>query len=404
MPGKDKQIIILLFCVLFSIQACGQPEMTHKVKTNNELKVGAERMEEYLPLLKGKSIAVLANQTSMVKGTHLVDTLLSLGITIKKVFCPEHGFRGDADAGEHIKNYTDKKTGLSIISLYGNNKKPKASELRGIDIVIFDIQDVGARFYTYLSSMHYMMEACAENKVKFLVLDRPNPNGFYVDGPVLKNSAKSFVGMHTVPIVHGMTVAEYAGMINGEAWLAKGVKCDLNYVTVEGYDHNTLYQLPVKPSPNLPDMKAVYLYPSLCLFEGTIVSVGRGTDKPFQLIGHPGLANASFSFTPKSIPGASKNPPYKGIPCYGYDLTEFGENFIENGPKIYLKWLIDTYNNTAAKSDYFNDFFNRLAGNTELKQQIIEGVAEEDIRRSWAEDLNKFKAVRQKYLLYKDFE
>lgn len=392
---KDKQIFFFVLSGFFFFNS---------FVLNAQIKVGAERTELYLPMIQGKNIAVLGNQSSMIQQTHLVDSLLSLGIKIKKVFCPEHGFRGTADAGEHVKNYTDKKTGLPVISLYGNNKKPAVADLKGIDVVIFDLQDVGARFYTYISSMHYMMEACAENKIKFLVLDRPNPNGFYIDGPVLEEKNKSFVGMHKVPVVHGMTVAEYARMVNEEVWLANGIKCDLSYISIEGYTHNYLYSLPVKPSPNLPNMNAVYLYPSLCLFEGTVISMGRGTDKPFQVYGHPSLKNTNYDFVPRSISGASKTPPFKGEKCHGFDLTEFGGNMVAKTPKLYLQWLIFAYQNMPDKTNFFNNFFNNLAGNSKLKEQIIAGMSEEEIRKTWEEDLNNFKKMRKKYLLYTDFE
>jgi uncharacterized protein YbbC (DUF1343 family) len=373
-------------------------------KTVDEVQVGAERMDLYLPLLKDKRVAIVGNQTSLVKRSHLVDTLLASGVTIKKVFCPEHGFRGDADAGEHLKNYKDKKTGLPIISLYGKSNKPSASDLKDVDIVIYDIQDVGARFYTYISTMHYVMEACAENKKKMIVLDRPNPNGYYVDGPVLEEKYKSFVGMHTgVPIVHGMTTGEYAQMINGEQWLKNKVKCDLTVIPVGNYVHSDLYELPVKPSPNLPNIRAIYLYPSLCLFEGTIVSVGRGTEFPFQVIGHPTLQNTNFTFTPKSTPGA-KNPPYKDSLCHGHDLRNFADVFICGNKQVYIYWLLQSYKDTPDKKNFFNNYFNSLAGNATLKQQVISGMKEEDIRKSWEPGIKAFKEVRKKYLLYKDFE
>jgi uncharacterized protein YbbC (DUF1343 family) len=339
----------------------------------------------------------------LINNVHLLDTLIKVNVKMKKIFTPEHGFRGDADAGELVKNNLDKLTGLPLISLYGNNKKPKATDLKDIDVVIFDLQDVGARFYTYISTMHYMMEACAENNIPMIVLDRPNPNGFYVDGPILDMRFKSFVGMHPVPVVHGMTVGEFARMINEEGWLLNNIKCDLKVIPVEGYTHKDLYQLPVKPSPNLSTMEAVYLYPSLCFFEGTVVSVGRGTDKPFSVIGHPTLTNASYAYTPKSTPGASKNPPYEGVLCKGYDLSEFGK-IGSNAPKLQIKWLIQMYNDTPDKSTFFNSFFNTLAGNSLFKQQIQNGVDEEIIRASWTEGLAKFKQIRKKYLLYEDFE
>jgi len=373
-------------------------------KTDIDIRTGAAQTDKYLSRLNGKTVAVVANQTSRVGKTHLIDTLLSLGININKVFAPEHGFRGMADAGEHVKNFKDKKTGLPIVSLYGGNKKPTANDLRNIDVVLFDIQDVGVRFYTYISTMHYVMEACAENNKDFIVLDRPNPNGFYVDGPVLETKYKSFVGMHPVPLVHGMTIAEYAKMINGEGWLKNGIKCKLNYILCEGYSHKDHYQLPVKPSPNLPDMAAVYLYPSVGLFEGTVISVGRGTDKPFKVIGHPELKNTKFNFTPVSVPGAT-NPPYKGEVCYGFDLSDFGDIYIKSYGEIYLYWLMSIYENFPEKEEFFNSngFFNLLAGNSTLKQQIIEEKSESEITQSWQEGLVNFKKTRKKYLLYPDF-
>jgi uncharacterized protein YbbC (DUF1343 family) len=399
-----KLLPLLLLCM--SVHVFAQSSLIridNQVKTSKDLQVGAERMDLYLSALKGKAIAVVGNPTSMVQSTHLVDTLLSLGINIKKVFCPEHGFRGDADAGEQLKNSKDKRTGLPVISLYGKSYKPAAADLKDIDIVIYDIQDVGARFYTYISTMHYVMEACAENGKKVIVLDRPNPNGYYIDGPVLEEKYKSFVGMHPVPIVYGMTAGEYAQMINGEGWLKNKVKCDLTVIPVNSYIHSDLYQLPVKPSPNLPNMKAVYLYPSLCLFEGTIVSVGRGTDYPFQVIGHPKLQNGNFTFTPRSTAGA-KFPPYKDTLCNGHDLRDFADVFVSSNRQVYLYWLIGTYKDTPVKKSYFNNYFNTLAGTASLKQQIIDGVKEEDIRKSWEPGIKKFKEVRKKYLLYKDFE
>jgi uncharacterized protein YbbC (DUF1343 family) len=399
---KDNYLILvfalLFFSNLVSAQSIG------KVLTDNDILNGAERTNLYFPILKNKSVGVVANQSSMIGNTHLVDSLLASGIQVKKVFCPEHGFRGVADAGENVKNYTDKKTGLPIVSLYGANKKPKPEQLKGLDIVIFDLQDVGARFYTYISTMHYVMESCAENNVEFIVLDRPNPNGFYVDGPVLDKRFKSFVGMHQVPIVHGMTVGEYAQMINEEKWLANSIKCKLQVVKIDGYTHHDFYQLPIKPSPNLSEMGAVYLYPSLCLFEGTIVSVGRGTSKPFQQIGHPEFKNMPHQFTPQSTTGA-KNPLYMGQNCYGYNLAEYGNAFIHNKTyRMDLQWLIKCYNAAPDKALFFNNFFNNLSGNDVLKKQIIDGISEEEIRKSWQKDLAEFKKIRKKYLLYEDFE
>ena len=370
---------------------------------NNSIKVGAERMELYLPILSNKTVAIVANQTSVVGDVHLVDTLLSLGINIGKVFSPEHGFRGILDAGEDVNSYTDKKTGLPIVSLYGNNYKPKKDDLKGIDMVIFDIQDVGVRFYTYISTLHYVMEACAENDISLLLLDRPNPNGFFVDGPIREDSFKSFVGLHPVPLVHGMTIAEYAKMINGRGWLKNEVQCTLIHILCEGYTHSDYYELPIKPSPNLPNMTAVYLYPSLGLFEGTMVSVGRGTEKPFQVIGHPTLNTGSYKFTPKGMSGA-KNPPYKGQLCNGHDLGKFGSMVIRNYKSIYLYWLTGAYRETPEKDQFFNNYFNTLAGTDKLKDQIEKEVPEEEIVKSWKSGILEFKKIRKGYLLYPDFE
>ncbi len=368
------------------------------------IKPAAEQTEKYLPILKNKNIAIVANQTSTIGKVHLVDSLLKLDIRIKKVFCPEHGFRGEQEAGEIVQNLLDKKTKLPVISLYGNNKKPKATDLQGIDIVIFDIQDVGARFYTYISTLHYVMEACAENNVELLILDRPNPNGYYVDGPVLDMKFTSFVGMHPVPIVHGMTIAEYATMINGEKWLKGGIQCKLRTITVNNYNHADFYTLPIKPSPNLLNMSAIYLYPTLCLFEGTVVSVGRGTITAFQIIGHPDLDSTLFSYIPKAIKGMSSEPPYKNKKCFGYDLSSYPLSVLKNEAKINLFWLIDLYKRLSPKCDFFTTTFDKLAGTDMLRKQIIAGKSEEEIRQSWQADLGKFKKIRKKYLLYADFE
>jgi uncharacterized protein YbbC (DUF1343 family) len=310
------------------------------------------------------------------------------------VFSPEHGFRGTADAGAHIESGVDEKTGLPIVSLYGNNKKPTANQLQGIDILLFDIQDVGARFYTYISTLHYVMEAAAENSIPLVVLDRPNPNGHYVDGPILDSAYRSFVGMHPIPIVHGMTIGEYAQMINGQQWLKNGVQCQLTVITMQGYSRTMPYDLPIKPSPNLPNAQAVNLYPSLCLFEGTNVSVGRGTDLPFQHYGAPYLKNDYF-FIPKSGEGA-KYPKHEGQKCYGKDLSQF--------PKLSqldLSYLIDAYQQSADKDTFFNTFFDKLAGGSDLRLSIIGGKSEEEIRKSWADGLNVFKEQSAPYLIYK---
>ncbi|HBX52866.1 MAG: hypothetical protein A2275_01210 [Bacteroidetes bacterium RIFOXYA12_FULL_35_11] len=382
--------------IVFSFVFCNPAESQTQVKT------GAELTNTYLSLLSEKRIGIIANQTSLINSTHLVDSLLSLKVNVRKIFSPEHGFRGDADAGEHVKSYKDKKTGIEVVSLYGDMKKPKKEVLDEIDLMIFDIQDVGVRFYTYTTTMHYVMEACAEHNVPFLILDRPNPNGFYVDGPVLDMKYSSFVGMHPVPLVHGMTIGEYAKMINEEGWLKNGVKCNLQVIPCENYTHKTLYHLPVKPSPNLPNMTAIYLYPVLCLFEGTVISVARGTDFPFQAIGHPSLINSKFFFTPTSKPGA-KNPSYKGKKCFGYDFRNNGTAYFLQNKKLNLQILIDTYKNLKDRVKFFTSFFTKLAGNITLRKQIEAGVIEADIRKSWEKDLEQFKNIRKKYLLYEDF-
>lgn len=360
----------------------------------SQLLVGAEQTNRYIPLLKGKNIALVVNPTSLIKTTHLVDSLLNDSIAIKTIFAPEHGFRGDADAGEHVANGKDKRTGLPIVSLYGSNKKPTSDQLKGIDVVVFDIQDVGARFYTYISTMHYVMEACAENNIPLIILDRPNPNGMYVDGPVLKKEFKSFVGMHAIPVLHGLTIGELAQMINGEKWLENGVSCDLTIITCLNYTHNSTYSLPVKPSPNLPTDKSIQLYASLCFFEGTIISVGRGTELPFEVIGHPSW-KTDYHFTPTSLPGAS-NPPYKDQKCDGLSLR----NETTNG--LALNYLIKAYELTPDKTKFFSSpsFFNKLVGNNELIQQIKTGKTEQEIRATWEPELSEYKKMREQYLLY----
>lgn len=368
-----------------------------------KIKVGADQTELYMPLLKGKKIGMVVNPTSLIFKTHLVDSLLSSGIKIKCVFAPEHGFRGDAEAGGAIENSLDEKTKLPIISLYGKNQKPTPENLKGIDYVVFDIQDVGTRFYTYISTLEFVMDACAENNIKLIVLDRPNPNGFYIDGPVLDKKFQSFVGRQAIPVVHGLTIGEYAKMLNGEGWLESKKKCSLTVIPCYNYNHHSFYNLPVNPSPNLPNMNAIYLYPSLCFFEGTVVSVGRGTNKPFQIIGIPDSTIKGYSFTPVKIPKVAENPPYANIKCYGMDLTKSAFGF-RTSKQLELKWLIGFYNNSSDKSKYFNSFFDKLAGNDILRKQIEANVNESDIRNSWKADLDKYKTIRKKYLLYGDFE
>jgi uncharacterized protein YbbC (DUF1343 family) len=361
---------------------------------------GSYRLDLYRNTIPGKQVAIVANQTSMVGKSHLVDTLLTEGIQIKAIFSPEHGFRNMADAGEKIENAKDPKTGIQLISLYGSHLKPTPEDLAGIDYVIFDIQDVGARFYTYISTLHYILEACAENKVKCLILDRPNPNGFYFDGNILDTAYSSFVGMHPVPIVHGMTVGEYAQMVNGEGWLKGGVKCDMKVIPCQNYTHSTYYTLPVKPSPNLPNQNSIYLYPSICFFEGTSLSLGRGTSFPFQVYGSPLLPDRGFSFTPESVPGA-KNPPLLGEKCFGIDLRDALVKGMVPKPGINLEWLIAAYNDFPEKDKFFTSYFEKLAGGTTLREQIQKGMTAQQIRDSWKPGLEKFGKIREKYLLYK---
>jgi len=361
-----------------------------------------------LPILDLKKVGIVANQTSVLfhgknksfnltpPYTHLVDSLQTLGVEIIKVFAPEHGFRGNADAGESIRDGVDVKTKLPIISIYGKNKKPSKEQLKNIDIMLFDIQDVGARFYTYISTLHYIMEACAESNIPLIVLDRPNPNGHYIDGPVLEKAHKSFVGIHPIPIVHGMTIAEYAQMINGENWLDNSVKCELILIDMENYNHEIPYSLPIKPSPNLPNDVAVNLYPSLCFFEGTNVSVGRGTPKQFQIYGSPYLDNKTynFEFIPEPSEGATY-PKHDGELCYGENLSNS-----ETLSEIQLSYLIRAYKNTLDKDKFFNDFFTNLSGTKKLREQIENGVSERDIKMSWKQGLIEFRKTRQKYLIY----
>ena len=396
----------LYFVLILSANAFSQSAARAKLnieKTDADIKVGAERTAVYLPMLIGKNVAVVANQTSLINSTSLIDSLISLKIKVKKIFCPEHGFRGVAENGEEVSNAIDLKTGLPIISLYGDHLKPTTKDLSGIDVVVYDIQDVGVRCYTYVTTMTNVMEACAEQKKTFLILDRPNPNGYYIDGPILENTYKSFVGIHPVPLVYGMTIAEYALMVNGEKWLANGMHCDLKTVPCENYVHSDWYQLPVAPSPNLPNMAAVYLYPSLVLFEGTVMSVGRGTDLPFQLVGHPKLNNAVLKFTPTPHPGAKK-PLYENQVCLGHNLHDFALLYIRDYKGLYLYWILSSYNDMPEKDIYFNDFLEKLAGTKTLRQQIIEKKSEEQIKATWRQGILKFKIIRKNYLLYDDFE
>jgi uncharacterized protein YbbC (DUF1343 family) len=394
-----------LFVVLLT--TC-QPEKTRigvessvAVRDTTTVITGAERVALYQPMIAKKKVGLVVNQTSIIKDKHIVDSLLKLGVDIQVVFAPEHGFRGKADAGEIVSDTKDSKTGLPIVSLYGQNKKPKASDLSNVEMLIFDIQDVGVRFYTYISTLHYVMEACAELNIPLIVLDRPNPNGYFVDGEVLNPKFKSFVGMHPVPTVYGMTIGEYAQMINGEGWLPNKIKCNLTVIPCKNYNHDTYYELPVKPSPNLPDMRAILLYPSTCFFEGTTFSLGRGTEKQFQVLGHPKLMS-DFSFTPKPNEGA-KEPPQNGVQCFGEDLSNLTIGSIRQKGKIDLSYLINYHDKMKKINEkYFldNNFLDKLAGSDILRNQILQGKSEAEIRATWQPGLVEFKKTRQKYLLY----
>lgn len=425
----------IVFCLLIAALACktgicqvaaGKSEIAN---LKSEIITGAERMQVYLPYLQGKAVAVFANPTSMVKNTHLVDTLLKRGVKVVKIFGPEHGFRGDADAGEKVGDSKDPKTGIPVISLYGNHKKPTADDLKDVDILVFDIQDVGVRFYTFISSLEYYLEAALENHKPLLILDRPNPNGFYVDGPVLEPAYKSFVGMQRIPIVYGMTIGEYALMLAGENWLSEKANAINAYnvttqptadtpfhVTVikcKNYDHTAKYVLPVMPSPNLKQMQSIYCYPSTCFFEGTVLSEGRGTDNPFQVFGHPALPKNLYSFTPMPNAGAKSSKCFYQT-CYGWNIGGSNEAVLKTlDNKIQLRYLLTAYQLFPGKDSFFlapksgkpeNYFFNKLAGNSLLMEQVKSGATEDAIRKSWAPDLAAFKKIRSKYLLYKDFE
>lgn len=366
-------------------------------KSSETLVLGAERMDDYLPLLNGKAVGLLVNHTSMVGHSHLVDTLLARGVQVKRIFSPEHGFRGTSDAGMKVASEHDIATGLPIVSLYGSRKKPTAEQLADLDWVIFDVQDVGVRFYTYISSLHYLMEACAQNGVGVMVLDRPNPNGNYVDGPVLDLKYRSFVGMHPIPVVHGLTVGEIALMINGEKWLENGIQCRLQVVEMKGYHHEIVYEPPVKPSPNLPNYQSIRLYPSLCFFEATAMSVGRGTQFPFQVIGYPDSLLGDFGFTPMSIKGMDTAPLHQGKECFGLDLRQ-----MDSIPEFTLKYLLDFYHKWPKAEPFVNrpSFFNLLAGTDELLKQIQQGWSEDRIRESWQPALENYRQLRSRYLLY----
>ena len=380
------QLLLLCFCTFLS---------SFTSQSQHQLIVGANQLENYLPLLRNKQIAVVANQTSLINSSHLVDSLLACSVSIVKVFAPEHGFRGESDAGALINDEIDVKTGLPIHSLYGKNKKPSAEALNDIDLIVFDIQDVGARFYTYISTLHYVMEACAENNIELLVLDRPNPNAHYVDGPILDTAYHSFVGMHPIPIVHGLTIGEYAQMINGSFWLKDSIQCNLTVQEMKFYTHSLPYDLPVKPSPNLPNRQSISLYPSLCLFEGTAISVGRGTNLQFQIIGSPQLDSCSYSFSPSSQSGA-KYPKHESLKCCGWDLSKY-----EIDKEINLSYLIECFNQYNSKGiPFFNSFFDKLAGSNVLRVLIEAGWSEAQIKETWQEGLQLYKEQRLNYLIY----
>ena len=410
-----KSYLLALLIAVFGF-ANGQQPVVKKASKANTISPGANRLDQYLPLLKGKSVGIFANQTSMVEEKHLVDTLQVLGIKIRVIFGPEHGFRGTADAGEKVGDYVDEKTGIPVISLYGAKRKPTKKDLEEVDVLIFDIQDVGTRFYTFISSLEAYMESAIEFNKPLIVLDRPNPNGHYVDGPVLDTTYRSFVGMQPVPIVYGMTIGEYAKMLLGEKWIKQSTNIanfKLTVIPCENYTHKSSYSLPVPPSPNLATIQSIYLYPTTCLFEGTVLSEGRGTERPFQLIGHPDLPKSLISFTPNPNEGA-KNSKHYGKQCYGWDFGGTAQEVKQKvNNKIQLNWLLRAYQLYPAKDSFFlipktgdpsKSFFNKLAGNSELAKQIKAGKTEAEIRKSWEPALTQFKTIRKRYLLYTDFE
>jgi uncharacterized protein YbbC (DUF1343 family) len=390
---KIATLSILITFILCSPLICQQKEML----------TGAERTSYYLPLLKGKNIGLVVNQTSIIGKVHLVDSLIQLGLNVKKIFAPEHGFRGNADAGEKISDSKDAKTGVPIISIYGSKKAPERVDLDGIDVIVFDIQDVGTRFYTYISTLHYVMLSCADNNIPLIVFDRPNPNGHFIDGPMLDLAYQSFVGMHPIPVVHGMTIGEYAQMINGENWLGDNKRSNLQVVSCMNYKHSDIYNLPIPPSPNLPNMRSIYLYPSICYFEGTQISLGRGTNKQFQVLGAPNLNAGDFTFTPEPKPGAM-NPPQLGKLCRGMDLSGLQELQIKAKKTIDLSYLIQIYRDYPDKESFFlpGMFFDKLAGSSKLREMIQSGYSEQQIKDTWQPGLNQFKKVRKKYLIYED--
>lgn len=388
--------LFVFVSVLFGVVSCkAQPSVEKSGKP--VILTGADQIPAFLPLLKNKRVALTVNHTSLVGNTHLADSLKSLGVNIVKIFGPEHGFRGNAADGELVHDSIDTKTGIPLISLYGKNKKPTPQQLADVDIMVFDIQDVGTRFYTYIGTMHYVMEACAALNKKMIILDRPNPNDF-IDGPTNDKLIKSFVAMHTIPIAHGLTVGELAQMINGEGWLLNKIKCDIEIIPIKNWKHGEPYILPVRPSPNLPNMQAVELYPSLCLFEGTLLSLGRGTPFPFQVLGAPELKELSFTFTPVTIKGVAVKPPHENKLCYGIDLRTD-----KPARKIDLSYLLKMYSLYPDKEKFFTSYFDLLAGTPNLKQQIKDGLTEEQIRNSWQTELEQYRTIRKKYLLYSEY-
>ena len=424
---REKKFMWILFLLATSIVSCSSELPKKEIKSleivdsfkqeiletivevdlyNEKTKVGAELMDEYLPLLKGKRVAIVGNQTSAIDSTFLLDTLLSLGVDIRIVFAPEHGFRGDHHAGAKVKHSVDSKTGLRIFSLHGKTKRPSKESLDSVDVILFDIQDVGVRFYTYLSTLHYVMEAAAEYGKRVVILDRPNPNAHYIDGPILESEYKSFLGLHPVPVVYGMTIGEYGNMINGELWLKNSLQADLHVIKLKNWTYDKEYILPIAPSPNLPNQLSIYLYPSLCFFEGTEVSIGRGTEYPFQVWGHPG-ANCElldhFSFKPISIVGKSKYPKHENSLCRGVDFRNYSKDSIRKHWKLEIIPLKEAQDCIQPEKEFFNrsSFFNLLAGNNQLIHQLKEGVSEQEIRESWIYKLEEFKLTRAKYLLYK---
>ena len=390
---KKTLLIILLLCSILLVQAQGA--------TEKRVIVGAEQTQAYLPILKNKRVAIFSNHTGMVGNKHLLDVLLENKVNVVAIFSPEHGFRGDADAGEHVSNSVDKKTGVPILSLYdGKTGKPSKGSMQKFDLLIVDIQDVGLRFYTYYASMVRLMDACAETNRKMLILDRPNPNGHYVDGPILDMKHKSGVGWLPIPIVHGMTLGELAGMVNGERWLPASRICDVTVIPCKNYTHQTMYQLPIPPSPNLPNMKSIYLYPSTCFFEATPVSLGRGTSLPFQVYGHPNMKGYDYSFTPRSLPGA-KNPPQLNKLCYGVNLSGLSDEEIwKKG--VDLSYVIDAYTNLNMNDHFFRPFFELLVGRDYVRKMIEEGKSADEIKAMWQEDVATFKIQRKPYLLYQE--